>query len=60
MSAKLHRELVRILQLPEIRERFANQGYDAATCTPEEFTRIIRNDLARWQKVVKASGARVD
>ena len=57
---KLHRELVRVLQLPEIRERFANQGYDAVTCTPEEFTRIIRNDLARWQKVVKASGARVD
>ena len=58
--AKLHGELVRILQLPEIKERFANQGYDAVTCSPDEFIQIIKKDLARWQKVVKASGARVD
>jgi tripartite-type tricarboxylate transporter receptor subunit TctC len=58
--AKLHRELVRIIRLPEIKERFASQGYDAVTCTPEEFSQLIKTDLARWQKVVKASGARVD
>jgi len=58
--AKLHRELVRIIRLPDIKERFASQGYDAVTCTPEEFAQLIKADLARWQKVVKASGARVD
>jgi len=58
--AKLHRELVRIIRLADIRERFASQGYDAVTCTPEEFAQLIKTDLARWQKVVKASGARVD
>ena len=58
--AKLHRELVRIIRLPDIKERFASQGYDAVTCTPEEFAQLIKSDLARWQKVVKASGARVD
>lgn len=57
---KLHGELVRIIQLPELKERFATQGYDAVTCTPDEFNRLIRADLARWQKVVKASGAHVD
>ena len=58
--AKLHRELVRIIRLADIKERFASQGYDAVTCTPEEFAQLIRTDLAKWQKVVKASGARVD
>ncbi len=57
---KLHDELARIIELPEVKKRFDSQGYDAVTCTPEEFTRIIKADLARWQKVVKASGAKVD
>jgi tripartite-type tricarboxylate transporter receptor subunit TctC len=58
--AKLNRELVRIILLPELKERFASQGYDAVTCTPEEFSQLIKSELAKWQKVVKASGARVD
>ncbi len=57
---KLHRELVRIIRLADTKERFASQGYDAVTCTPEEFAQLIKTDLAKWQKVVKASGARVD
>jgi tripartite-type tricarboxylate transporter receptor subunit TctC len=57
---RLHSELVRILQRPDVKERFATHGYDAVSCTPQEFARLIRTDLAKWQKVVKASGARVD
>ena len=57
---KLHQELVRIIRLPDVRDRFANLGYEAATSTPEEFAQLIKSDLAKWQKVVKASGARVD
>ncbi len=57
---KLNRELVRIILLPELRDRFASQGYDAVTCTPEAFSQLIKSELAKWQKVVKASGARVD
>jgi tripartite-type tricarboxylate transporter receptor subunit TctC len=56
---KLNGELVRIIKLPDVRERLANQGYDATSCSPEEFTALIRSDLSKWQKVVKASGARV-
>ncbi len=57
---KLNRELVRIIQLQDVKDRFANLGYEAATSSPEEFSRLINTDLAKWQKVVKASGARVD
>ncbi len=35
-------------------------GYDVATSTPSEFAAFIKADLTKWQKVVKASGARVD
>lgn len=58
--AKLHSELARILSLPDVQARFASQGYDAAPSTPVEFARLIGTDLAKWRKVVKASGARVD
>ena len=57
---KLNTELVRILRLQEVKDRFANLGYDAASTTPDEFAQLIKSDLAKWQKVVKASGARVD
>jgi tripartite-type tricarboxylate transporter receptor subunit TctC len=56
----LHGELTRIMSLPDVQSRFASQGYDAATSTPQEFAQLIKNDLAKWRKVVKASGARVD
>jgi tripartite-type tricarboxylate transporter receptor subunit TctC len=54
----LHREIVTSLQRPELREKLLELGFDPATCTPQEFARIIRDDLARWQKVVKTAGIR--
>lgn len=50
---KLNRETVRILQLPEIKERFLASGYVVASSTPQAFGNIIRDDLAKWNKVVK-------
>jgi tripartite-type tricarboxylate transporter receptor subunit TctC len=55
---RLHREIVASLQRPELREKLLELGFDPATCTPQEFARIIRDDLARWQKVVKTAGIR--
>jgi tripartite-type tricarboxylate transporter receptor subunit TctC len=57
---KLNREIVRILQLPEVKERFLASGYVAAPSTPQEFTQLLRDELAKWQKVVKATGVRPD
>jgi tripartite-type tricarboxylate transporter receptor subunit TctC len=57
---KLHRELARILASADVKERFAASGYETTSTTPQEFMQLIRDDLAKWQKVVKASGARVD
>jgi len=55
---KLNLEIVRILQSPEVKERFLSSGYVATSTTPQEFARLIRDELAKWQKVVKASGVK--
>jgi tripartite-type tricarboxylate transporter receptor subunit TctC len=43
-----------------MRERIRAQSLDLWTSTPEEFAAVLKKDLERWGKVVRASGARVD
>jgi len=54
--AKLHAEAVRVLQQPEIKERFAGDGADAVGNTPEEFRRYIGNEITKWAKVAREAG----
>ena len=56
----LNKETLRIMQLPDVRERLAVHGYEVVTSSPEEFAQLIKSDLIKWQKVVKASGAKID
>jgi tripartite-type tricarboxylate transporter receptor subunit TctC len=58
--AKLNEALITGLRSPDMRERIRAQSLDLWTSTPEEFAAVLKSDLARWGKVVKASGARVD
>lgn len=53
---KISRDLHAIVAMPEVKERFATLGLEPQVSTPEEFDRIIRDDIARWSKVVKAAG----
>jgi len=56
---KLNREIVAILEAPDLKERFRTQGLDLVGSTPEAFAAFIRSELAKWRKVVKDSGAKV-
>jgi tripartite-type tricarboxylate transporter receptor subunit TctC len=58
--ARLHGELVRILKQPDVQHRFAAEGGDIGADTPEHFAQFIRNEIAKWGKAVKASGAKID
>ncbi len=49
-------EINRILQLPDVKERLASDGMDAAGGTPENFRAMLKRDVAKWQNVVKAAG----
>jgi len=52
--------VVRVLGLPEIRERMAAMAIDPSGNTPEEYRRIIAADLAKWTAVAKAANIRAD
>ena len=53
----LHREVVEALKKPDVIDRLATQGgNELIGNTPEEFAQIIRNDLAKYGKLVKAAG----
>jgi tripartite-type tricarboxylate transporter receptor subunit TctC len=58
--ARLHRELVKVVQAPELRAQFEIQGYDAVGGSPAEFAAFIRAESEKYAKVVKLSGATVD
>jgi len=57
---KLNAELRRILGSAEMKERFAKQGTEVRADTPERLGEYLRAEKARWAKVVKDSGAKVD
>lgn len=58
--SQLNKEIVRIMQRPDVKVRLAVHGYEAVTSTPEAFAQLIKTDMIKWQKVVMASGAKVD
>lgn len=56
----LHAEVVRVLQMPDVRARFSADGAEAVGSTPEEFSAYIRAETFKWGKVVRDSNIRAD
>ena len=56
----LSREVGRIVELPDIKERIASQGAAAVRSTPEEFDKLVRDEIKMRTKVWKAAGVNVD
>jgi tripartite-type tricarboxylate transporter receptor subunit TctC len=57
---RLNAETVKLLNAPDTRKRFADFGAEPIGNSPEAFTTFVRNEIAKWEKVVRASGARAD
>jgi tripartite-type tricarboxylate transporter receptor subunit TctC len=57
---RLQRELAAVLNDPDVRDRYATLGIEPVGNTPEQFGAQIRADLARWEKVVKQAGIKVE
>lgn len=58
--AKLNADINTALKDPELQKKLADQGADVAGSTPEQFGKLIRDDLDRWGKIVRESGAKLD
>lgn len=57
---RLQSEIADIIRLPDVKEALAKQGAEPVASTPEQFSAFIKSELAKWAKVVKDSGAKVD
>jgi len=57
---KLNAETVRILAMPDVRERFLAQGVEPVGSTPEQFGEHIRTQMAKWAKVVADAGVKAE
>jgi tripartite-type tricarboxylate transporter receptor subunit TctC len=57
---KMYSASVKALAAPDLIERLAGQGAEVAVSTPEQLAKIQADDLIRWAKIVKDSGATID
>ena len=57
---KIHDDAVTVIRRPDFLERLDRDGIEPVANTPEEFGAEIKTDLARWSKIVKAAGAKLD
>lgn len=58
--ARLHLELLKILNSQDIRARLISEGADVETSTPEELAAFVRAEIPKWAKAVTDSGAKLD
>ena len=56
ITAVLHREIVRMLESPDIQEKLASLGFEAIGSSPEASAELFRTEGAKWAKVIREAG----
>ena len=57
---KLNQEIVRILQLREVREQLSGMGMTVVAGSPEQFVQTIKDDTVKFSRIIKSAGIRID
>lgn len=60
ITARLNAEINKALQTADLKKKLGDQGADVAGSTPEQFGKLVRDDMVRWGAVVRESGAKID
>ncbi len=58
--ATLHREIVKLAALPEVKAQFATLGFDMMLGTPDETAQLIETEVVKWAKVVRDANIKVE
>ncbi len=58
--ATLHREIVKLAALPEVKAQFATLGFDMMLGTPDETAQLIETEIVKWAKVVRDANIKVE
>jgi tripartite-type tricarboxylate transporter receptor subunit TctC len=58
--ARAQKDLARVLQQPETRQRLVEQGAEPVGSTPEELARVVRTELRTWAEVIRQAGIKAD
>ncbi len=58
--AEISKQILRMMAVPEVKERVAGLGFDIVASTPEQFTAQIKVEVEKWTKVVKDAGIKVE
>jgi tripartite-type tricarboxylate transporter receptor subunit TctC len=60
ITALLNREIVALLQAPDVKERLAKEGSTVVASTPEQLTEHLRSEITKWEKVTRTAGIKLD
>jgi len=58
--ARLHRDILAVLRIPEVRENLIAQGTDPVGSSPEEFAAFMKSEAAKWARVIKEANIHAD
>ena len=58
--SKLNAEIAKVVNRPATREEWAKQGASAMAMSADDFSKYVADDIAKWEKVIKVSGAKPD
>ena len=57
---RLNGEIIKVLNSPDVKERFGKQGVEVRTSTPDQFATFLRSEVDRWGKVIREAGIKAD
>lgn len=57
---RIYRDTVKVIKQPEVTERFIREGADPVGSTPQDFAKLVRHEFAKFGKIVRDSGAKID
>jgi tripartite-type tricarboxylate transporter receptor subunit TctC len=60
ITALLHREIMKVIALPDIKEKLAGMGFSQVGMSPEESVALFRSEGARWGKIIRAAGIKAN